>query len=609
MATTPQPDPTQAESMPQPTAPVSSQQPGSGGAPSPAAQPSPGSTEDLEARGLAAHQQPAPVSLAPKPPTTKRTGLAGVVDSMLDDMAGTKGAAKLHQGDDGNYYVETPALSRKGQWLKIASEALHGAAAGAAQMHGPGGAGRGFAAGVEAGDKMGADQRQQGQQVTQEARQAKQDQFNQIKLQHDKAMWAFEEAHAQHQGTQDEIKFNNEEMAREAKPVEQGGLGSQDLGVHRNLADLATQMSKTNPTFWKQVYGDTQGSGVVGYTEYDPSGKVTGIHFFARTPGVNGQFLPEDQATFKVFKPGKTAQDTPTFEQQKATVPLMVGQQTSYNAAADNQMSQWQETQRKATKEAADLAHVNAETRASNASARHSDAETAASNAAAAGAGDNSALVEAIRSGKVAPESLSRMLGGKQGQQLLTQVEAGGGVDTSKLESYPKMYQDFTSGKTANQRQNLDNSFKAVKDLTALNTYASRLPLGAPRREWDNRLTNAAQEIANGLAKPGTAAMQESIRHIWVSLASPVSRQAAVDKQMDSLMDAYESMRTRWKEGAPSAVYEAKMPDVGAASKEAMYLHDKQRAGAWFGVPYYDKAGGKLLGFSRDGGKTLEPAQ
>ena len=589
MATIPQPDPTQAaESTPQPTIPISSQQPGSGGAPSPAAQPSPGSTEDLEAAGLAAHQQAAPVSLAPKPPTTKRGGLAGAVDTMLDDLAGTKGAAKLHQGDDGNYYVETPELSRKGQWLKIAREALHGAAAGAAQMHGPGAAGRGLEAGVAAGDKMQQQGQQNNQQVTQEARQANQDRFNQIKLQHDKAMWAFEEAHAQHQGTEDEIKFNNEEMAREAKPVEQGGLGSQDLGVHADMAQLASQMSKTNPEFWKHVYGDTQGSGVVGYKEYDPSGKVTGIHFFARTPGVNGQFLPEDQATFKVFKPGKTAQDAPTFEQQKATVPMTVGQQSAYNAAADNQMSQWQETQRKATKEAADLQHVKAETRASNASARHSDAETAAVNDKAnADKGPDPALVDSIRKGTVAPTSLGRMLTGKDGQRLLAAVEAGGDVDTSKLAAYPKVYQDFTSGKTAVALNAGGTALKHLVELKQLNTLASRVPGGSDNKAFNNKLDTLVPELIKFYGMPDT---NETARSLKSTLGGLMNRDSAIASQVKSLGDKMDSYHQTWRNAAPSAAYQAAMPNVDDEAKMARAELDPKYANRLFSVSKWKAA-------------------
>jgi hypothetical protein len=568
---------------------------------------------------VASAQQPptaaqSPVSLQPKPPTTKRTGLAGVVDDMLDDLAGTKGAAKLKRGDDGNYYVDTPELSRKGQWLKIAGEALHGAAAGAAHMQGPGAAGRGLAAGVEAGDKQAEQERQQAKDVSGEAHQANQDKFNSIKLQHDRVMWGFEEAHAKEAGSEDQIKFNQAQMERETKPLEQGGLGSVDLGVAGNLNELASKMAKEQPTFWKQVYAGSQGR-VVAYPEYGADGKVQGMHFFARGAGVSQQFVPEDQAYFNVFKPGKTAEDHGTEERQLATVPLTVGQQTAYNAASANLKSQDEARLRKAQEEDQKGADAHQHEQDEHAAAPGQRAKTAADTAkanregAAAGPSDP-ALVDAIGRGNVAPETLSRMLGGKQGEQLLGDVaKAHPDLDTSRLGSYPKLYQDFTSGKTANQRQNLDNAFKAVDDLTKLNTYAARLPVGPARTEWDKRLSDASQEIANGLAKPGTAATKEAGRHVWVTLNPTISRQAAIDKQIDSLMDAYGSMRTRWTEGAPSPAYEAKMPDVGPQTKSIMYRHNPEQAQQWFGKPAFADAPGKPRVMSFDGGKTWQPAQ
>jgi hypothetical protein len=362
------------------------------GSPAAVAPPPPAAAMPANAAGTpgASGQSPngpiaqSPVTLAPKPPTTKRTGLAGVVDDMLDDLAGTRGAAKLKQGEDGNYYVDTPELSRKGQWLKIAGEALHGAAAGAAVAKGPGGAWRGAEAGIQAGEQDADKRAQRDQSTRQEARAANVDRFNAIKLQHDKAMWAFDESAAKAKGTEDEIKFNQEEITHEVKPPEEGGLGSQDLGVHANMADLATQMQKTNPAFWKQVYGDQHGSGVVGYKEFAPDGTVTGIHFFARVPGVNGQVLPEDQATFKVFVPGKTPEDTPHFETQKATVPLSVGKQTTLNSAADNLMSQWKDKQAKAQEEADKHQRAEDVHAAAPGERAHTAAETAAAVANAA---------------------------------------------------------------------------------------------------------------------------------------------------------------------------------------------------------------------------------
>lgn len=594
-----------------PSAPPASPAASGNGAPAnPSAAPtSPGSTEDLEARA-SANRQPA-AALTPVPMVKpKRGGLGGVVDSLLDELAGTQGQPKLHQGEDGNYYVETPELSRKGQWLKIAGEALHGAAAGAAQMHGPNGAARGFAAGVEAGGKGIEQDRQQAAQTTQEARQANQDKFNSIKLQHDKAMWAFEEAHAQHQGTEDEIKFSQQQMERELKPAAEGGLGSVDLGVASNAAELADRMQKEHPDFWKQAYGGSLGR-VVGYKEYSPDGTVTGQHFFARVPGVSQQFVPEDQAFIKIVTPGKTAEDRPTITQQKVTVPLTVGQQTAYNNAADNKLSEWDANQRKVEKEDTEEGLKKQQTRTSAAQEGKDRAETdKLRREQATEAPTDPALVDGIGTGSIAPTTLGRMLGGKQGQKVLADVAAKyPDLDTSKLASYPKTYLDYTSGKTGMQRQNLDTAFKAVEDLTKLNTYASRLPTGASRNAWDNRLNAASQEIANGLAKPGTAAREQDVKGVKENLSQIFSRQAAIDKQVDSLMDQYESMRDRWKEGAPSAHYEAKMPDVGPRTKGIMYNHNPQKAEQWFGKPAFASAPGKPKVLSYDGGQTWQPAQ
>jgi hypothetical protein len=395
------------------------------------------------------------------------------------------------------------------------------------------------------------------------------------------------------------------------KPMEQGGLGSADLGVYGGYQELADKMAKEHPDFWKQAYAGSQGR-IAGYNEYAPDGTVKGIHFYARQAGVSQQFVPEDEAYIKTLVPGKTAQDRPTVAMQKVTRPLTVGQQTAFNNVADNKLSEWDANQRKVQEEEDKHQHAQDEHAAAPGQRAHTQAETdklRQDQAAAAPADD--ALVDSIHAGRIAPESLSRMLGGKDGQKLLTALaeKYPNDFDTSKLGSYPKLSLDFTSGKTGQQRQNMDTAFKAVEDLTKLNTYASRLPTGAARNASDNRLNAASQEIANGLAKPGTSARESDVKGVKDNLSQLFSRQAAIDKQVDSLMDQYGSMRTRWQEGAPSAAYEAKMPDVGPQTKEIMYKHDPERAGKWFGVPYYDKPGGKLLGFSRDGGKTLEPAQ
>jgi hypothetical protein len=533
---------------------------------------------------------PPAAQAVPKPPTAKRGGLGGVIDSLLDDLAGTKGGAKLHQGTDGNYYVDTPELSRKGQWLKIASEALHGAAAGAAHMQGPGAAGRGLAAGVEAGDKLATQQQDQNKEVNAEARQKNQDLVNAVKLKHDMAAKEFELQRMKVNANDEDIKFSQEQMDREKK------LGSADLGIYKDEADL-TRVKEQNPNFWKDVYANN----VVAVPELNEKGERQGIHVFLRTPGIGSQMV-DPGTPIRIYDRGKKTMTT-----QVPTVPLTHDQLDAYNASADNQQRQDQIdgntdafNAEKLKHEKASTAHEQAETGKLN---REKDEEKPI----------DPAIVDGIGTGRIAPTTLNRMLTSKDGQKLINDVAAKyPDFDTSKLGQYPKLYVDFTSGKSAQQRQNLDTAFKTLNDLTTLNTYASRLPIGPARTAWDNKLDTASQEIANGLTKPGSTATQDQIHGVKTSLNTRFSRQAALDKQADSLIEQYESMRDRWKSGAPSAAYEAHMPDVGPQTKALIYKHDPQKYGQVFGVPLYDKPekqGGRLIGFTRDGGKTMEAVQ
>jgi hypothetical protein len=533
-----------------------------------------------------ADQTPA-ATLTPAPNIVrpKRGGLAGVMDEIADDLAGP---GSVHTDAQGNEYI-----NRKGQWLKIAGEALRGAAAGAAVAKGPGGAFRGAEAGIEAQDKVQASEDQQAQQQRQNARQDKQDQFNAVMQKHNLAAKEFELQRMGVKANQDDIKFAQEQNDREEK------LGSADLGIVKDEADLADQMSKQQG-FWKDVHRNQ----INAVPEYGSDGTRLGLHVWKRIPGIGDQ-QTDPGTPIRIWDAGNKKMTT-----QVPTVPLTHNQVDAYNHAADNAQRQSQiddnaeayKKQQMDTSEAEEESH-RATTRKTNAETRKLNADTAAE------APPNPALVEGIGKGTIAPESLNRMLGGKDGQKLLEAVAAAHpDLDTSKLSSYPKTYIDFTSGKTAQQRQNLDNAFKAVDDLTKLNTYAARLPAGAPRAAWDNRLNAASQEIANGLAKPGTSAREDDVKGVRTALSPVISRQAAIDKQIDSLMDAYGSMRTRWQEAAPSAVYEAKMPDVGAQTKAIMYAHNPGQAEQWFGQPAFASAPGKPRMMSYDGGKTWQPA-
>lgn len=545
--------------------------------PIPAASPMPAANSTP----AASPPKPAAVSTVPAPaPRPKRGGIAGVFDSIADDLAGTQGRPQVHETADGGLLIEHPTLSRKGQWLKIASEAIHGAAAGAGVAPGPGQKGRAFAAGVSEGDKMEQERKQEDQQQIQESRQELQDKFNGVMRKHELAVKEFELQRMQVNAGHDDATFAQQQQDRETK------LGSADLGIVKDEGDLADKMSK-HEGFWKNVHQND----IVAIPEIGEGGKRLGLHIFQRTPGLGNQQV-DPGTPIRIWDAGKHVMTT-----QVPTVPMTHNELDAYNNTANNQQRQWQIDQNEAE-------YKKSEVHKNDAEARKADAEA---KAAAAAAEPDPALVQSIQNGQIVPERIGYLLGKKEGQKLLAAVAADGKTDTSKLAQYPHLYQDFTSGKTAQQRQNLDNAFKAVDDLTKLNTYSSRLPMGNDRNAWDNRLNAAGQEIANGLAKPGTSATEVAIRDTKKALSQVTFRQSAIDKQVDSLMDAYGSMRTRWTEGAPSAVYEARMPDVGEQTKAIIYKHDPNKGEQWFGKPTFVAAPGKPRLMSFDG-KTWSPA-
>jgi hypothetical protein len=564
-------------------------------APGPAVQPSPAPALDPNA------PPKAPVGPQPEPTVVhpvRRGGLAGIVDEFRDAVAGKTGS-EVYTDDDGNKYIRHPQLSHGQQWFRIAADAIRGAAAGAEVGQGPGGPWRAANAGVRSADEVAKEKRQQNKEMSDEVKQANLEHFNAVKLKHDAAAQEFQLQRLKINATQQDIEFAQKQIDREH------ALGSADLGIYKDEADLA-RVKDAHPEFWKDVYKNN----IVAVPELNEKGERHGIHVFLRTPGVGSQPV-EPGTAIKVFTPGKNPTDPPTLTEQVPTVPMTHDMVDAYNNAAITKYQKWYTDKGEQELKTAQAREATAKTGAvpSEIEKNYAEAQRARSEATAAGP-SNPKLVDSIGMGMVAPTTLGRLLSGKAGQKLLEDVlEKYSDVDTSKLSSYPKLYLDFTSGKTAQTLQNLNTAFKTVNDLNALNTYASRLPTGKARTAWDSKLTSAAAEIANGLTKPGATATKEEIARVHKSLDTNFARQSAIDTQIGSLIEQYGSIRDKWSEGAPSAVYEAKMPDVGSRTKEIIYKHDPEQAGKWFGVPYYDKPGGRLIGFSRDGGKTLEPVQ
>jgi hypothetical protein len=499
---------------------------------------------------------------------------------MLDDLAGTKGAAKLKRGDDGNYYVDTPQLSRKGQWLKIAGEALHGAAAGAAHMQGPGAAGRGLAAGVEAGDKLAEQQQKQQKDVSDEARQKTQDNFNQIKLKMDMGAKEFELSRLKVKATDDDIKFAQEQTDRMMKLADEGKAF--DLGSYKDEADLA-RVKGQNPNFWK----DAHAGDITILPQIGPDGTRSGLRVFQTTPGVGNQQVAPGTA-FKVFTPPAKPGDPPTLQDQVPTVPMTENQKHAYDLAAYGEMQKWQIDNSQEGLRASEAAKNNADAGKVPSEIRKNNAEAAKANREGEQDDQNAALVQDIVTGRVAPDTLGRSLGSKQGQALLDSVaRADPNLDTSKLRAYPKVYQDFTSGKTATALNAGGTGLQHLAELKQLNTLTSRVPGSADSKAFNNKLDTLVPELIKFYGMPDT---NESVRSLKSTLGGLMNRDAAISTQVKSLGDKMDSYHQQWRNAAPSASYQASMPNISDEAKMARAELDPKYANRLFSVKKWQAA-------------------
>jgi hypothetical protein len=579
----------------------------------PSAPAAPGTGTSLPA--AAAATAPAPAAAPPAAATTaapvikpvKRGGLAGIVDEFRDAIAGTT-TNKIGTDDQGNKYIQKVDLTGRQKWMRIVGDVLRGAAAGAANGQGPGGKARALQAGIDVGDKQAQQQKQQDKDQQEEVKQDQLEKFNAVKLKHDLAAQEFTLQRLKVRGTQEDIDFAQKQIDREHQ------LGSADLGTYKDEADLA-RVQQAHPEFWKSVYANN----IVAVPELNDKGERQGIRIFLRTPGVGSQPV-EPGTPIKVFTPGKKPTDPPTLTEQVPTIPMTHDMVDAYNNAAltkyndyfknkgeqELKKSEVQKNKAGAARDLAEAGKLKAETPEAGASTKGLTGPDFIKALPA----DRQSLLEDVRSGRMAPENLNRMLSGKDGQKLLTDLAAAypNEIDTSRLAAYPATYKDFTSGKTAQTMTNLNSALKTIHELKALNTYSSRLPTGGARNAFDNKLVTVSAEVANALAKPGATATKDEIENVRKSLSTTFSRDKAIDTQVDSLVQQYTSLRDRWNNAAPSAVYEANMPDIGQKARQVVRQSDPDLANRIWGKPVI--VNGATVGYTKDpDGKTMEPVE
>ena len=175
-------------------------------------------------------------------------------------------------------------------------------------------------------------------------------------------------------------------------------------------------------------------------------------------------------------------------------------------------------------------------------------------------------IVRAIGTGHTAPDRLAYLLA--RNQKLLAEVtQAYPDFDSSKAKSYADAYKDFTSGKTADKITAGGVALQHLAELHDLNTSASHVPGTQAHAAYMNKAETVAGELA---AFYGTNT-EVGIANIKKSLEAtvPGNRNAAIRTQAKSMGDRMDEFEQRWQNAAPSAAYQAPMPNVSAAAKNA----------------------------------------
>jgi hypothetical protein len=535
----------------------------------PGVQPTPSQREDT-IPGQPAPVQPALVT------SQKRGGLLGVMDDIANALTG-KTTPEIGTDADGNKYVKQDTLSRGQQWVRIGAGLLGGAAKGWAAGRGrnPGAA---AAAGFDEGERQRQQQQDQQTQMSDQAMKENLANANYQKLRMDAAEQAWHLTAMQHEATQHDVEFAQGQEDRLMKVD-----GATLLGTASDPNDI-DKILKVNPDVMKDMVQNHQ---IEILPHYNADGTRGGIRVFKMPDGYRKNILPAG-TTFHTFD-----STTGQFVPHQTSEPITAGEVDDYDTAASNAANKFKLDQ-------ANLAHTQAETNEANANATKVPSEISknAGETAQARAGavrdyaeaakdteevktakgkeaqaNDSQLVDSIGSGKTVPERMAYLLA--RNPQLLDAVTAKyPDFDGAKAESYPTTYKDFTSGKTSVALNSGATALEHLKKLQDLNTVKSHIPGTADYNAYHNQLDTLAPELAKfygDTTVPAIAALKSTL-----GATLPGNRQAAITTQAQSMGKKFDNYEQQWRNAAPSASYEALMPGVSDAAKDARAALDPE---------------------------------
>lgn len=234
-------------------------------------------------------ETPAPDLPAPEPPVVtsqKPGGIAGVMQSILGALVG-KTKPEIGTDQYGNKYVKQTTLSGGEQWMRLAGEALHGAAAGWAAGKGAGNMGNAALAGVDAGDKIAQQRQQQQKDMTAEARQQNLDQANALQQRMNLADQALRTTRLGQ-----EVDENTQKAADGLASTYKAAGG--EVSGHVNDLKEAAAYLKTTPEHWAQLIQQHRVGYVPTYTTDPKTGRsvADGFDIYLMPAEYRGEVMP-----------------------------------------------------------------------------------------------------------------------------------------------------------------------------------------------------------------------------------------------------------------------------------------------------------------------------
>ena len=199
--------------------------------------------------------------------------------------------------------------------------------------------------------------------------------------------------------------------------------------------------------------------------------------------------------------------------------------------------------------------------------------------------------IRQIHDGRMAPENISRLLAYAQrkgGRDIMGQLAQAfpndPGFDTSKLAAYPKMVHDFISLDTGKPGKILHDGSTALghlADALRHNTNMSHIPHTPAYEKYQTDITQLSNELAN-FYRDNTIPGIENIKN-ELNSQLPGMREAGIREAAKLMGERLDNLVTRWQEGSPSSMYEAKMPDISPSAKAARKYLDPEGYAARYG--------------------------